>query len=473
MPRTKLPDVLEMAAFVRGWLASTTASDDLVRALEAGDVTVLKLGGLALDESLKLHYHAWKLVELASERGRRLSSSDVRELVGRGDVPSARLEDLWKARVVLVRPLGTYVHLPPRTPATGLKAAARLGLVDAPHSERQSAEDAPDIRFVLANTPSQEIDRATRGSDAWNTDTLAYERSGVLITYGEDGVPIDVARAELSEMDPRTSDVWRLLVAKTLESGTDDELVAITVQPGELALAMGFKKHPKGGVRGEDLVKCADAMTRLERLWLRVTVDVTPGTMLPDMPGERVASLETETKVIHVIRRGSARTVDGRRIPRYWQVALGSWAKVWPKAFAPLFRSLVELPANNATSVWAKQIGAELAFLWGLRARSGEAQRVTVRELLSNAMLLADVEKLRARGELSVAVERFARTLDSLLERGVHAGWSYDKSDFERMTAAERTRRFFDAWLGASVIVVPPAAVLHALAGRPPFVPPR
>lgn len=471
MPRTKLPDTDEMAAFVAGWLRERTHGDDVVKALEAGDVTPLRIEGLALDAAVKTHYRAWQLVALAHERGERLAQRAVQALVEDvpPDVSAARL---WKERVVFVRPLGAYYRLPARAGKLQLEAAALVGLVETPPGVAGPPVEAGEFRFVLANTPGQEIDRATRGPHGWDAEALAYEHAGVLITYGDEGVPIDVARAELSEMDPRTSDVWRLLVAKTLESGRDDELVPIEVQPGELALAMGFKKHHKGGMRAEDLVKCADAMTRLERLWLRVTVDVKSG-VVPDLPGERISALETETKVIHVIRRGAARTVDGRRIPRYWQVALGSWAKVWPRSFAPLFRSLVELPANNATAVWAKQVGAELAFLWGLRARDASAQRVTVRELLGNAMLLVEVDKLRARGELGVAVERFARTLDQLFEKGVHAGWAYDHADFERMTAAERTRRFFEVWMNAAVLVTPPEAVVQALTQRALGAPPR
>lgn len=297
MARSKLPSAIEMAAFVASWWRAYGRDEDTLRALDRGDVTPLRIDGLALDAAVKTHYRAWQLIELARDKAEPLTPESV-QVILQADGDRAETDTLWRQRVLFVQPLARHYRFPPRTSKILLEAAALVGLVNAPRELLPEGRDAPPaVQLVLANTPGQEIDRATRGPQSWNAEALVYEHGGMLIKYGDDGVPIDVARAELSEMDSRTSDVWRLLVAKTLESGLDDDLVSITVQPGELALAMGFKKHHKGGMRAEDLVKCAEAMTRLERLWLRVTVDVTgTGVTHPDLPGEHIAALETEPR---------------------------------------------------------------------------------------------------------------------------------------------------------------------------------
>lgn len=410
-------------------------------------------------ELLKAEYHGWAAVAWIEGAGERLSEDDVAPLGRAGRVRAGNSVDkaLWKARVVFVRPLGAHHRLPARVPQWVLREGARAG-----HLPLVVAPDAADARpltppgpylTVLANKPGIFIDRATRSADGWNEATLqyrdAFEETLALDYFEEDAAP-ELLRQQLMTLDPRTSDVWRLLTARALETEGDDLFAPITIKPDELARALGLKPHPKGGMRGKDLVHCSRSLHHLERLWLT-------------MPDAKFPDRLTRKRVLAVMERGYTRQVDGQIIPNSWTVVLGEWAKYFPKSYAPIFRSLVELPANSATNLWAKQIGTELTYLVRETADDPRSvRRVAVEALLVRAGLLRDVQDLRANKNFNRALERFEATLDLLRDLGVHEGWTYAPESAALLDRAQGKPEFFELWIGSVVEIVVPPPLLQA-----------
>lgn len=133
---------------------------------------------------------------------------------------------------------------------------------------------------------------------------------------------------------------------------------------------------------------------------------------------------------------------------------------MFTREFAPIFRSLVELPANVATNVYAKQLGTELAYLYREQALDEPARVISVAELLGRASLTREALAMRKRRRVSEFVARFEETMDALKSYGVHEGWCYAPDSEAELRAAEGQRTYFDTWLAATLLVTPPREVL-------------
>ncbi|PYE49466.1 hypothetical protein DES52_12212 [Deinococcus yavapaiensis KR-236] len=411
-------------------------------------------------ELLKAEYFGWMAVEWVRINGQELHEDVVAPLKGVRRVRAGNSDEkaLWKERALYVQPLRAYYRLPARVPQWVLRSGvqnAHFPAVVAPDAvTTASAPQAPGpFLTVFANKPGVFIDRATRGTHGWDEVTLqyrdAFEETLALDYFEEDAAP-EQLRQQLMTLDPRTSDVWRLLTARALEADGDDVFAPITIRPDELARALGLKPHPKGGMRGKDLVHCSRSLHHLERLWLTM-----PDTRFPD----RV----TRKRVLAVMERGYTRQIDGQFIPNSWTVVLGEWAKYFPKSYAPIFRSLVELPANSATNLWAKQVGTELTYLVRETADlEGDVRFVSVHALLERASLLNDVNDMRANKNFNRALERLEGTLDLLHDLGVHDGWRYVPDSAALLDRLQGKPEFYDAWLQSVIEIRVPAPLLAA-----------
>lgn len=148
--------------------------------------------------------------------------------------------------------------------------------------------------------------------------------------------------------------------------------------------------------------------------------------------------------------RGRSRRVEGQSIPSSWTIVLGNWAKYFPRSFAPIFRGLVELPANSATNIWAKQIGTELSYWLRETAGDGAAVRyIPVQTLLQRASLMQEVLILREHRNQHRAVERFEATLELLGTLGLHERWSYEARGAAAMDQAQGRPEFLETWLAS------------------------
>lgn len=173
----------------------------------------------------------------------------------------------------------------------------------------------------------------------------------------------------------------------------------------------------------------------------------------------------TRHRVLAVMARGRSRQVDGQSIPSSWTIVLGDWARSFPRSFAPIFRSLVELPANSATNLWTKQIGTEVSSWLRETADDPATTRLLpVRSLLLRASLMRDVFELREHKNQNRAVERFEMSLDLLGTLGLHEHWSYEARSAAALDQAHGRPEFFETWLGSLVELQIPEPFLRSIA---------
>lgn len=412
---------------------------------------------------LKAQYQGWAAVQWVEQHGQLVDSEALASVLGGVRVKAGNSRDkrLWRDRILHVGPLGGYYRLPRKVGQWVLRAGAEAGHFPAVVGRDASVlQDAPlaaqPYLITLANKPSVLIDRATRGPDGWNDTTLQYHAAfedGLVLNYYEENAGPETLRQQLMTLDPRTSDVWRLLTAKALEHDQGDLFTPITIKPGELARALGLKLHPNGSVRPKDLLRCTQSLFHLERLWLT----------LPDAGPEDDEG--TRQRVLAVMSRGRSRKIDGQAVPSSWTLVLGDWAKYFPRSFAPIFRGLVELSANSATNLWAKQIGTELSY-W-LRETAGDqttVRYIAVGTLLLRASLMQEVLDLREHKNQNRAIERFEATLEMLGTLGLHENWAYETRSAAAMDFAQGKPEFFETWLASLVELHVPAAFLQSIA---------
>jgi len=447
MPRQKLPSSEEMGRFLREWSSrfGQTHPD------------------LTDPAQLKAHYQGWAAVQWAEEHGQPVDADTLTAILDGAKVRAGNSSDkrLWRERILYVAPLKGHFRLPTKVWQWVLRAGVQAGHfppVVAPEALSASGDAAPIQPYLitLANKPSVLIDRATRGPEGWNNTTLQYREvfeDGVVLNYFDENTGVDTLRQQLMTLDPRTSDVWRLLTAKALEHDQGDLFTPITIKPGELAQALGLKPHPNGSVRPKDLVRCTQSLFHLERLWLT----------LPDAgPGDDEG---TRQRVLAVMARGRSRKVEGQSIPGSWTLVLGDWAKYFPRSFAPIFRGLVELPANSSTNLWAKQIGTELSY-W-LRETVDDqttVRYISVGMLLTRASVMQEVLDLREHKNQNRAIERFEATLELLGTLGLHEQWAYEQRSAAAMDLVQGKPEFFETWLASLVELHVPAPFLQSIA---------
>lgn len=454
MPRQKTPTAEEMARFVAAWSARFGVDSGLPHRLPTKGAEF---------ERLKAVYQGWAAVQWVEEHGQLLGPDEVDALVGSARVRAGNSAEkqLWRERVLFVTPLDRHYRLPSKVWQWVLRAGVAAGHFPAVVSpaaapEGKATAQGQPYLLTLANKPSVLIDRATRGPDGWNDATLQYREAfedGLTLNYYEENAGADTLRQQLQTLDPRTSDVWRLLTAKALEQDRYDLFTPITIKPGELARALGLKPHPNGSVRPKDLLRCTQSLFHLERLWLTLP-DAAPG----DDEGSR-------QRVLAVMARGRSRKIDGQSVPSSWTLVLGNWANYFPRSFAPIFRGLVELPANSATNLWAKQIGTELSY-W-LRETAGDLSTtrfIPVRTLLQRASLMQDVLDLKEHRNQNRAVERFEAALELLGQLGLFDLWSYEGRSAAAMDLVQGKPEFFEAWMASQVELQVPEPFLRSIA---------
>jgi hypothetical protein len=448
MPRQKLPSTGEMRRFVEDWVDRF----DVIRPDDSLDPT-----------QLKAVYQGWAAVQWVEQHGQQVDPETLASVLAGVRVKAGNSRDkrLWRERILYVGPLGGYYRLPAKVWQWVLRAGAEAGhFPQVVGPDALPVQEAPPVAqpylITLANKPSVLIDRATRGPDGWNDSTLQYREvfeDGLVLNYFEENAGTETLRQQLMTLDPRTSDVWRLLTAKALEHDRDDLFTPITIKPGELAQALGLKPHPNGSVRPKDLLRCTQSLFHLERLWLTL-----PDAGPDDDEGSR-------KRVLAVMARGRSRKIDGQAVPSSWTLVLGEWANYFPRSFAPIFRGLVELPANSATNLWAKQIGTELSY-W-LRETAGDlttVRYIPVGTLLTRASLMHEVLELREHKNQNRAIERFEATLEMLGTLGLHENWAYEARSAAAMDFTQGKPDFFETWLSSLVELHVPEPFLQSIA---------
>ncbi|GEM49354.1 hypothetical protein [Deinococcus cellulosilyticus] len=375
---------------------------------------------------------------------------------------------LWQERIIHIRSQtgGGYYRLPPRLPGW---------LKDHYDFPTRTAKD-PYLK-VLSARPYQMIDRAMRSAEGWSLQDLPrYPQTvthGLQLEYQQDGLKLADLEGLIHTLDPRTGDVWRLLLALALEEGQSGIYRTLTLDLRELGKAMGFKPHPRGGFRPQQLQEIAQALGHLERLWMTITPEAR--TLEADTGQHKrvYRSLKDQKtmRVLAVMEKDQPRELEGEVFYLRWHLALGEWARLFEKSYARIFRSLLELPSRPASALWAKQIGTELAYLYR-EDRQPEPDRpdlrrkqktLTIQRLLERSCLLHETELLHGQGHHSRAVKRFEQALDLLAYHGVHQGWHYHPEDAARIDDQTGKPGAYRVWLNSRVLVEAPLSLLNDL----------
>jgi len=324
---------------------------------------------------------------------------------------------------------------------------------------------------ILAMQPAQTIDRAARGPAGWQItpDRLPRftdPRSALFVEYRRDGDTAEALAEAVNRLNPRTADVWRLMTARSLEAWRpeQDSPPGIWLDVRELANAMGYKKHHKGGYRPEHLSEIANAVHALDAF--HITLPLGTEVYQPAKAGSRrrapykVEAVRTY-KVLHISARDEIRNLFGERYELRYELKPGDWIKHFPRTYAPLFKALVELPAKAGANTWAKAIGTELVYQYRQDAKNGgEVKVLKVRTLLERAVLLEEATSSRNKGRSRTY---FEDALDILKREEVCAGWEYEPDDADNLEAKAGARGWVDVWLECRVRVTVPDRVTNGL----------
>lgn len=324
---------------------------------------------------------------------------------------------------------------------------------------------------LFAMQPAQTIDRAARGPSGWLHPPDFFPRfndprNALFVEYRRDGATAEALAEGVNRLNPRTADVWRLIAARSLEAWRKDQDAppSVWLDVHELAGAMGYRKHKNGGYKPEHLVEIARAIHDLDAF--RITLPLGTEIYQPAKAGSKrrpPTKLEAVRtyKVLHIDAQDEVRTLFGELWGMRYSLKPGDWIKHFPRAYAPLFKALVELPARAGASTWAKAIGTELAYKYRENAKNGTGiERLKVRTLLERAVLLQEASESRNKGRMRTY---FEEALDLLEAKGVCAGWEYEPEDADRLEAKAGARGWFDVWLECRVLITTPDSITNEL----------
>lgn len=394
-------------------------------------------------------------------------------------------------RIGLPGHISTPVQLPSAVPMWAWEAGLHA-MVPQWWELKPGSDAARDIKNypehlqrMMSAPPYALIDRASRTGRNWKYDPeeepFPYfedgRTDGMRITYGPTiptGEDIQVAAKsaveQVNRLDDRTADVWRVILWKATEKGISNFnfYTRIRIDTREVAQALGYKKHHKGGMKPEHLLEVHDALVHLERMKIYLTPAVK-GTLEHEAgqaKGKRKKQpliKAREERVISVMAREVERDLFGQDCHMVWELALGDWATVFPHSYSPMFKALVELPSRSGAHKWAKRIGTELVLYYRQDAQGKKVKRLKWSTILDRAGLMHEVEDLRKSPNRSRATKYAEGALDALKEIGVVADWRIDPRDLARINDGMGKPGNFDVWLESVVEITAPPDVLEIL----------
>ena len=322
-------------------------------------------------------------------------------------------------------------------------------------------EPTEELIHIYSMLPSQVVDRASRGSKAWDLMDDAPPkftdlRTQHVVEYYRDDLTLAAMREAVLGLNPRTADVWRLITAKSLEAWREgqDEPPFVWIDVRELLEVMGYAKHHKGGYKPEHLEEAARAVRDLSSFHITIPLGAKIVTQRDPKTGKRRRGRTEATRTYEVILKSATdeiKNLFGERYAMRWRLRPGEWAKNYPRQFAPLYRALVELPAKQGKYTWAKALGTELTYHYREGRSPVPHKTLKVVTLLERACLLQEAHEMKNKKRVR---DYFESAMETLQEIGVCKSWVYNAQDIDQVEAV--SRGWFEVWLETRVNITAP-----------------
>lgn len=325
----------------------------------------------------------------------------------------------------------------------------------------------PKQSYSFSMMPAQSVDRAARGMN-WNISSaddvpiFVDAKNQHSVAYQTSDLTLEAIRERVTQLNPRTADVWRLCTATILEAWHEgqDEPPRVWIDARELCDALGFTRHHGGSHKPENVMMAAKALEDLTNFRIVIPYGAQQYPVDPTTRKRRMRRLEARSvdKVLLIVKQEDVKPLhDDQWISLRWKITAGDWIKAYPRGqFAPLFRSLVELPAKYTPDLWAKSFGTEL--IWQFRQDKGAEKVQRVEVMLQQAGIWEEAcdntNKKRVR-------DYFEGAMDKLQALNICTSWEYNSEDIDRVET--KKKGWFDIWLQARVIVVPNQEVKKAM----------
>jgi hypothetical protein len=329
-----------------------------------------------------------------------------------------------------------------------------------------AASDMDHIR-ALSMQPAQSVDRSLRSAAGWEIPDggpprFTDPRNQHIIEYVQEGLSEKKLREAVMQLNARHADVWRLITAASLEAWPEGQNSpdAVWVDVRELLDVMGYKKAKNGGYKSEHRLEAARAILNISNL--RIVIPMGSGVFPVDPnTGKRKRTqlkAQRNFSVINVTATDEFRDLFNNKYPMRWQLRPGEWIREYPRQFAKLYRSIIQLPAKPGTPSWAKAIGTELSYQYKQDRNPDPVKTLRVETILERSMLLEEAKSTRKKDRVR---EYFESALDLLKDVNVCKSWEYVTSDINAVDTGNRL--WFTKWLQCRVKITAPETILAAL----------
>ena len=304
-----------------------------------------------------------------------------------------------------------------------------------------------------------------------NAPPLVTTSNNVVISVG--GSPTDTIGADeeaalwqaaLALDDDTAATFWICMAKWFYDTAGDSTRVSARVHVSDILSFRGFKKQVAGGYKTVQKQEARDDIRKLNNMWVKSVDVIHEGTGRHRKP----KTVYLESRLMEV----AVETEDEQgQVPYAFRVRPGEWAAPYltedNRETALLLRPILQYDARQGVERMAMRIGLYLTPQWRTRAAwRNYGQSFKVETLLARTRLPIPT----ARQRYTEFREHFEVALDRLQADGVIGtrgesgalvdGWRYDKGDDDSLPIY----KWFHKWLQWTVLIPPPASVLHAYA---------
>ena len=220
---------------------------------------------------------------------------------------------------------------------TALLGDQPIGVLGNPVQKNLAeAVDAVQVIHTYSGQAMQTVDRAMRGGAGrgwvfpdYDAPLFHDDNNQHKVRYQDDSLTVEKLKAEVQLLEPRTADVLRLIMARSLEQWQDGQVEppSVWVDARELCQMMGYQKAKRGGFKTEHIAVVTKALVDLERLWVEVPKGTAQYPLDPKSKKRTMTTLEANRsyRVFSVTGKDELRDLFGNRYPLRWKIRPGDW----------------------------------------------------------------------------------------------------------------------------------------------------